>query len=79
VLRCSEHPDSPRAPTQAEECARWLLEAMERAGTPVKPKEMIRQAEEHATLPPAAFGLRRRASHGAFPQGTVGTRQRTRT
>jgi hypothetical protein len=52
VLRYSEHPDPPRPPTQAEECARWLVEVMEQAGGPVKPKEIVRLAKE------AGFGQR---------------------
>jgi len=35
-----------REMTQAEECAQWLVEVLEEAGEPVKPKEIVRMAEE---------------------------------
>jgi hypothetical protein len=44
--RYTSIPVPPRPPTQAEECARWLLEVMEQAGGPAKPKEIVRLAKE---------------------------------
>jgi len=38
-------PKEHRERTQAEECAEWLMEVLEDAGEPVKPKEVVRMAD----------------------------------
>ena len=46
TLRYGEAPKERREMTQAEECAEWLVEVLEEAGEPVKPKEIVRLAAE---------------------------------
>ena len=42
-----EAPEVYREPTQAEACAGWLLEALEEAGEPVRPKEIVALGKEY--------------------------------
>ena len=45
-LRWAEAPRAYREPTQAEECAEWLVELLAVAGEPVRPKEVVALAKE---------------------------------
>lgn len=45
TLRYGEAPKEHRERTQAEECAKWLIEALALAGEPVKPGEIVKMAE----------------------------------
>ena len=42
--------DAPKAfkePTQAEVCAAWLVEVLEEAGEPMRPKEVVELGKEY--------------------------------
>jgi hypothetical protein len=47
VLRYTKAPKPFREPTQAEECAAWLVEVLEEAGEPLKPKEIVKMAKAY--------------------------------
>jgi hypothetical protein len=46
ILRYTKAPKPFQEPTQAEECAAWLVEVLEEAGEPLKPKEIVKMAKE---------------------------------
>ena len=46
VVRYGEAPEAYREPTQAEACADWLVEVLEEAGEPMKPKEVVEMGKE---------------------------------
>ena len=41
-----EAPEVYREPTQAEACAGWLVEVLEEAGEPMKPKDVVELGAE---------------------------------
>ena len=45
-MRYVEAPKAFREPTQAEECAEWLVEVLAEAGEPLRPKEVVALARE---------------------------------
>jgi len=46
TLRYGEAPKEHRERTQVEECAEWLVEVLDEAGEPVKPKKVVKLAEQ---------------------------------
>ena len=46
TLRYGEPPQPHREATQEEECQAWLLQLLEEAGEPLRPKDVIAMAEE---------------------------------
>ena len=46
TLRYGEPPVAHREKTQVEECGEWLVEVLGEAGEPVKPKGIVKMAEE---------------------------------
>ena len=54
ILNYTKAPKPYRELTQAEECAEWLVEVLEEAGEPMKPKE-IREAGEGRMASPGAW------------------------
>jgi hypothetical protein len=59
TLRYGEAPKEHREMTQAEECAEWLVEALDEAGEPVKPKEMLKLGEEAGFGPSVVYRARK--------------------
>ncbi|MBN1139727.1 MAG: hypothetical protein JXM73_24355 [Anaerolineae bacterium] len=45
-MRYGDAPRPFREPTQAEACAAWLLDLLEEAGEPVKPKDVVALGKE---------------------------------
>lgn len=59
ALRYGEAPKERRERTQAEVCAEWLVEALAEAGEPLKPKEVVRMAEEEGFSERVVFRARK--------------------
>ena len=47
VVRYGDAPKRYKEPTQAEACAAWLVDLLEEAGEPMRPKEVVELAREY--------------------------------
>jgi hypothetical protein len=75
-----EAPQAYKEPTQAEACAAWLLEALEEAGEPMRPKEVVAPAKEYG-FPRATVRRAREKLSEAIKElacGWLGKRSRIR-
>jgi len=59
LLRYGDAPQEYREPTKAERCADWLLQFLTEAKEPVKPKEIIEQADEAGFSRTLVYSARR--------------------
>lgn len=59
LLRYGDAPQQYEAPTKTELCAEWLLQFLEEAGEPVKPKEIVEQAEAEGFSRSLVYSARR--------------------
>ena len=51
--------EPPSQPTQTDLCARWLLDFLAQAGTPVRPADLLRAAAEQGFSQPTLYRARR--------------------
>jgi hypothetical protein len=65
TLRYTEYVEPPPPPTQADLCARWLLQYLATAGAPVRPADVVRAAAE-AGFPRRTVYRARQALAGAI-------------
>jgi len=72
VLRYGEPAQQYRQPTKADECVKWLLCTLKEAGRPMKPAEIVEQAEEAGFSRRMVF--RARATLGESVRNTEGGR-----
>jgi hypothetical protein len=55
-----EPPEPYRPPTQADECAEWLVERLEEAGEPMRPKDVVALAAEMGFKQGVVYRARKR-------------------
>jgi hypothetical protein len=56
-VRYGDAPQAYKEPAQAEACAAWLVEVLEEAGEPMRPKEVVALGGGRAKGAPRPFGL----------------------
>jgi hypothetical protein len=59
TLHYTEYIEPPPPPTQLDLCARWLLDFLTAAGSPVKPADVIRAAAQEGFPQPTLYRARR--------------------